>query len=65
MQDLAVQLQTDCRRGLAVDDEEDRAARRNAYGANRLAERREVSFGQLVLEALEVSLSGKFKYIML
>lgn len=52
-QDLAHQLQSDCRRGLSDSDEEDRAMRINAFGANRLAEREEVSFGALVLEALE------------
>ncbi len=37
-----------------MDDEEDRAIRVEAFGSNRLAERQEVSFWQLVLEALEV-----------
>lgn len=55
LQDLAAQLQSDCRRGLSANDEDDRSARTDAFGANRLQERKEVSFGELVLEALEVS----------
>ena len=58
VQDLAAQLHTDCRRGLPWQDEEDRTLRENRFGTNRLADREEVSFGQLVLEALEVSFEG-------
>lgn len=64
-QDLAAQLQSDCRRGLPAEDEEDRAMRVEAFGANRLAERKEVSFKELVLEALEVRLAGLAKPRML
>lgn len=56
LQDLAAKLQSDCRRGLPVDDEADCSMRVEAFGSNRLAEREEVSFGQLVLEALQVRL---------
>ncbi len=58
LQDLATKLQSDSRRGLPVDDEDDRAMRVEAFGSNRLADREEVSFGHLVREALEVGVSA-------
>lgn len=54
LQDLADKLATDPRRGLPWLDEEDAAVRREMYGANRMADREDVTFASLVLEALQV-----------
>ena len=55
LQDLAVQLKTDTRRGLPWRDEQDAAVRQEVFGTNRGKDRVEVSFWSLVWEALEVS----------
>lgn len=52
-QDLADKLATDLRRGLPWQNERDANIRREVFGGNRMADREEVTFASLFMEALQ------------